>query len=152
MNGLNKVVVKKDSIQVAVSVHATIPEFDKPVNTVFFEDRYEGKQHVIFVAYLDETPIGYMISYDKHEDNSIYCWMAGVNPKFRRKGSLQLMMNKLETWCKENDIHTIHIKTRNSRREMLNYLVKNGFLLTEVLTEPDIKENRILLQKPINNA
>lgn len=149
MSNSNQVIVKEDSIDVAATVHATVPEFDKPAGTEYFEDRYKGKQHVIFVAYLNEKPIGYMISYDKFGDDSIYCWMAGVNPEFRKKGALTNLMEKLESWCKENSIHTIHIKTRNRRREMLNYLVKNGYLLAEVLPEPKIEDNRILLQKSV---
>lgn len=149
MKNSNKVIIKEDSIDVAVTVHATIPEFNKPADTAYFEERYNGKRHVIFVAYLDERPIGYMISYDKFGDGSIYCWMAGVNPEFRKLGALTKLTEKLESWCKENSIHTIHIKTRNRRREILNYLIKNGYLLTEVLPEPVIANNRILLQKEI---
>ena len=149
MKDSNKVFVKEDSIDVAVTLHATIPEFDKPADAAFFEERYKGKQHVIFVAYLDEKPIGYMISYDRFSDGSIYCWMAGVNPEFRKLGALTKLMEKLESWCKENSIHTIHIKARNCRREMLSYLIKTGYLLTAVLTKANIADNRILLQKEI---
>ncbi len=149
MKDSNKVFVKEDSIAVAVTLHATIPEFDKPVDAAFFEERYKGKQHIIFVAYLDQKPIGYMISYDRFSDGSIYCWMAGVKPEFRKLGVLTKLMEKLESWCKENSIHTIHIKTRNCRREMLGYLIKTGYLLTAVLTKLNIADNRILLKKKI---
>lgn len=147
---INKIIVKKDSIESAFSVHKSIPEFDEIVEISDFEERYQDKKHIIFVAYLQEKPIGYLIAYDKFKDGSIYCWMAGVIPEFRKKGVLTKIMQKLELWCMNNKIQTIHIKTRNSRREMLAFLVKNEFLLAEVLPENNIQEHRIMFQKKIS--
>ncbi len=149
MNDNKEIIVKESTIEVAVLVHKDIPEFDKPADVSFFEARYKDKLHVIFVAYLDEKPIGYMIAYDKFGKNSVYCWMAGVIPEHRQAGALKNLMESLEKWCQDKKTHTIHIKTRNHRRAMLNYLIKNGYNLTEVQTEPKIENNRILLQKSL---
>ncbi len=143
------IVIKEDSIEVVVNVSATITEFDTSYDKAYFEDRYKGKVHLILVGYVDGLPAGYMVSYDKYNDRSFYCWMAGVNPVFRRLGILHQMMKHLSDWAKNHGYTKITIKTRNNRREMLAYLVKSGFCFTEVQPEDQMKDNRILLEKSI---
>ncbi len=141
--------VKEGSIDVAVKVSATIVEFDQPYSKDYFEDRYRGKVKLILVAYIDKQAVGYMVAYDKNRDDSFYCWMAGVNPSFRRLGALSKMMEYLEDWAKSHSYKKITIKTRNNRREMLTYLVGAGFHFTEVQPHSSIEDNRILLEKLI---
>ncbi len=141
-------VVKEVSIAQATEVNNTIPEFEQHIPD-YFENRYKGKEHLVLVSYIDQKPAGYMICYDRYADGSIYCWMAGVNPKFRGCGVLKELMSYLETWAKKNGYIMVKIKTRNSRREMLTYLSKYGYYFVKVLTRDDIQNNRILLQKPL---
>jgi ribosomal protein S18 acetylase RimI-like enzyme len=143
------IVVKEDSIEVAVKVNATITEFDKPYDKAYFEDRYKNSVSLILVAYVDNQPAGYMVSYDKNNDGSFYCWMAGVDPLFRRLGLLNSMMQYLNDWAKNHGYNRLTIKTRNNRREMLSYLVKAGFNFAEVQPQPFIEDNRILLEKVV---
>lgn len=150
MSDPNSIIIQESSIENAIIVHASIPEFDKTAaDAEYFKERYRNKKHVIHIAYIEDKPIGYMISYDQFEDDSIYCWMAGVNPSFRERGVLKKLMLTLEEWCKKNNIHTLHIKTSNKRRAMLTYLVKNGFNITEIITYPKIINYGMLLQKEI---
>jgi len=143
------ITIKEVSIEEAVKVNATIVEFDAPYQKDYFEDRYKDKEKLIIVAYVDDQPAGYIVGYDKFEDGSFYCWMAGVNPKFRKLGLLKTMMDYEDKWAKEKDYNKIKIKTRNNRREMLSYLVKYGFFFTEVVQHPNIDDNRILLEKEL---
>lgn len=143
------IIIKEDSIETAVKVNTTIIEFDKPYNKAYFENKYQNSDKLILVAYVDNHPAGYMISYDKNKDGSFYCWMAGVNPLFRRFGILNKMMQYLNNWAKNHGYKKIIIKTRNNRREMLSYLVKSDFYFTEVQIYPFIEDNRILLEKNI---
>ena len=101
------------SIKQAVEVHSSIPEFNKPSDINYFEERYKNKKHVIFIALENDKPIGYMISYDRYNDNSIYCWMVGVNPKYRNQKVLSFLMNELELWAKKSSYDCIKIKTSN---------------------------------------
>jgi len=142
-----EIVVKEVLIEEAVKVNASIVEFDEPYSKEYFEERYKGKEKLIIIAYLDNQPAGYMVGYDKFGDGSFYCWMAGVSPKFRKKGVLKALMGYLEKWSKKKGYNKIKVKTRNNRREMLAYLVKYGFYFTEVDQRPEIKDNRILLEK-----
>ena len=141
--------IKQVPIGEAVKVNATISEFDETYDTKYFEGRISGKSPLIIVAYLDGKAAGYIVAYDKFKDDSFYCWMAGVNPKFRRKGILTALMNYQEKWAKKNGYNKIKIKTRNTRREMLFYLVKAGFDFIEIQPRATPGENRIVLEKKI---
>ncbi|MCK5084154.1 MAG: GNAT family N-acetyltransferase [Candidatus Pacebacteria bacterium] len=144
-----KIKIKEVSIEEVVKVNTTIIEFDSPYQKDHFEERYKDREKLIIVAYIDDKPAGYIVGYDKFSDGSFYCWMAGVNPSFRSKGVLKTLMDYEDKWAKEKGYKKIRIKTRNNRREMLFYLVKYGFFFTEVTQHPNIKDNRILLEKEL---
>lgn len=145
----NTITVREAPLEEAVKVNNTITEFGEPYAQSYFEKRIASRISLIIVAYVDEKPAGYIIGYDKYDDSSFYCWMAGVNPRYRGIGVLKALMNYQEKWAKEKGYTKIKIKTRNNRREMLSYLIKYGFNFIEVEKQPDRDENRILLEKDI---
>lgn len=149
---MEKIQVKEAPIEEVVKVNAEIIEFEEPGwphPKGYFENRYKDKDKLIVVAYASDKPAGYLVSYDKFGDGSFYLWMAGVDPKYRRKGILKTMIEYSEKWAKRKGYKKIKIKTRNNRREMLAYLVKYGFSFTGVEPKPDIKDNRILAEKEL---
>ena len=146
---LTEIIVKEAPVEDAVKVNSTIVEFDKQYKKDYFETRIKDKDSLITVAYKDNNPVGYMVWYDRDNDNSLYCWMAGVNPNYRKLGSLKKLMEYGVIWAKNNGYTKIKIKTRNNRLEMLLYLIKNGFLLTNVVQYPDIDDNRLELEKSL---
>ncbi len=143
----NQVVVREVPIEEAVRVSSTIVEFDEVYQRDYFESRYKDKQKLIIVAYVDDQPAGYIVGYDEYHDGSFYCWMAGVDPKFRKRGVLKALMDYEDNWARKNGYNKIRIKTRNNRREMLSYLVRYGFSFIEVEPYPNIADNRIHLVK-----
>ena len=145
-----RIVVREAPIEEALKVHATVVEFDgRPYTKERFEEKSGGRERLVIVGCVDGKPAGYLIAYDRYGDGSFYCWMAGVNPKFRRKGALKAMMDYTEKWAKKKGYRRIKIKTRNRRREMLAYLVKHGYQFVEVRQRPDARDSRILLEKQI---
>jgi len=146
---MEKIIIKEVPIGEAVRVNATIPEFTEGFGKDHFEEKYDGKEHLIIVAYCNNKPTGYLIGYDRFDDGSFYCWMTGVTPAYRGKGVLKAMMDYQERWAKKHGFTKIRIKTRNKRREMLAYLVKYGFNFVEVVPYLDVGENRMLLEKKI---
>lgn len=140
---------RESPIEIATMVNETIIEFDEPYTIDHFQKRYKDKDHLIIASYINNQPVGYMISYDRFNDGSIYCWMTGVNPVYRRKGVLKNMMAYLEKWAKSKGYSKISVKTRNQRREMLAYLIKSEFYLKEIETGDNIKDNRILFERKI---
>ena len=143
----NDIIVKEVSIEEAVKVNRNVIEFDgKDTTKEDFEKRYVGKDNLIIVAYYKNIPIGYIIGYDRDNDGSFYCWMAGVDNNYRRLGALTSLMNYQMNWAKNKGYNKLKIRTRNNRREMLSFLVKNGFNFVSVEQRDDITENRINLE------
>ena len=143
----NDIIVKEVSIEEAVKVNRNVIEFDgKDTTKEDFEKRYVGKDNLIIVAYYKKIPIGYIIGYDRDNDGSFYCWMAGVDNNYRRLGALTSLMNYQMNWAKKKGYNKLKIRTRNNRREMLSFLVKNGFNFVSVENKEDITENRINLE------
>lgn len=141
--------VKEVTIEEAIEVHKKVLEFDElNPKKEYFENRYGNSEHLIIVAYYNKIPIGYIVGYDKFKDNkeSFYCWMAGVDYRYRRKGALKALMQYQINWVKQRGYKNLKIKTRNNRREMLSFLVKNGWNFTSVEQHEKIEDNRINLE------
>ena len=146
----NNIKVCEITIDDAYDVHKRVLEFGELSSKQDFIDRYSGKKHVIIGAYLEEKLIGYLIAYDREQDGKrFYVWMAGVDNNYRRCGALKKMMNYVFSWAKDEGFSKITIKTRNNRREMINFLSKNDFNFMSVEQKEDVRENRIELEKDI---
>jgi len=153
---VGNVVVKEiacENISFVIAINDNIPEFEgelgEKYSAEYFLDRISGKASVILIGSIGFVDAGYIVAYDKYSDGSIYCWMAGVDIKFRRRSVLKNMMNYLFTWAEANGYSKVTIKTRNNRREMLRFLVKYGFNICGFKAKEDILENRILLEMSI---
>ena len=146
----SNIAIKEASLEEVVLVNATITEFGGPYEKFYFESRLKGKPHLALGAYIEGKAVGYVVAYDRDNDGSFYCWMAGVSPGYRRQGVIGALMASLEQWTAENGYKWVTIKTWNSRREMLAFLVKSGFNFTGVEERPATKDNRVLLEKRIS--
>ena len=146
---VNRIEVKEASLEEVVLVNSTITEFGEPYSKEYFAWRYDQKEHLLIVAYIESQPAWYVVGYDAYNDGSFYCWMAGVCPEWRGKGVLKALMLYQDTRAKEKGYNKIKIKTRNNKRAMLSYLVKYWFNFTEVIPQEDIGLNRILLEKDL---
>lgn len=149
----NDIIIKETTLEEALKVHKNVLEFDdtNPSKEVF-ENRYQDAEKLIIVAYYQRNPIGYMIGYDRFKDNkeNFYCWMAGVDFRYRRMGTLKKLMQYQENWAREKGYKNLRIKTRNNRREMLSFLVKSEFYFMSVEEQEKIENNRINLVKKLN--
>ncbi|KKR78361.1 MAG: hypothetical protein UU23_C0001G0125 [Candidatus Curtissbacteria bacterium GW2011_GWA1_40_9] len=142
--------VAEATVDDAVRVNATVIEFDEPYDQRHFEERINGKNHLILVGSVDGKPAGYMVSYeDERYPNSFYLWMAGVNPENRGQGVLKALMEHQESWAKEKGYAKLILKTRNERREMLSFLVKYDWNFIEVMPKEKIENTEILVEKVI---
>ncbi len=110
------------------------------------EEKMSTKSNVqIIVAISDGKVIGYKIGYaiDKH---IFYSWLGGVDPEYRGHGIASKLMDKQHQVLKELDYKIVRTKTMNKWRNMLILNIKNGFDITEVLTEDDGTQ-KIVLEK-----
>lgn len=142
--------IKPATLAEAYQLHQQIPEFKEQMPLSKFEEELATTDKVqILTAHLNDKPIGYMISYDRFKDGSIYCWMTGVIPEARGQGALKAMMTELTDWAKAKGFTEIKIKTRNALREMLSFLAKNDFNFYQIDQQVDVRDNRLLLSKKI---
>ena len=145
----NDIIVKEADIDDVIQVSKNIIEFDEwDISKEYFENRYQEAEKLIVVAYYNKKPIGYVIGYDKFQDNkeSFYCWLAGVDYNYRRMGALTALMNYQKEWAKKKGYRKIKIRTRNDKREMLSFLVKSGFNFVSIEERECIDDNRINLE------
>jgi ribosomal protein S18 acetylase RimI-like enzyme len=145
---VERIIARQGSLSEVAEINRHIPEF-KDYNETYFAQRIEGRKSIILIGEHKGRHAGYLVSYDKYLDGSFYCWMAAVIPEFRRKGVLSSMISHLEEWCRENGYGCLRLKTRNCRRGMLAFLVKKGFLFTDVDLREDIMQNRVLTEKVV---
>src|SRR5260221_243624 len=124
-------VISVDDIDKAIAdvkaARSKIPEFDLAFDKTYFENRYKNKEKLLLTARQETTNVGFVVAYDRDKDGSLYCWMAGVIPQYRSQGAFGLLMKFMDKWAKENGYNKIKVKTHNNFRQMLMYLVKNGF-------------------------
>lgn len=143
--------VREVSIETAVEISKSVKEFAKVYSKQIYEKRYKDREKLILAGYIDNQPAGYAVCFDRDQDGSFYCWMAGVKPQYRCMGVLKSLIAYQQEWAAKHGYSKLKIRTRNNRREMLAYLVKYGFLFTEVIPVEDIKDNRICLEKPLSS-
>ena len=143
---MSTITIREVPIEQVVEITKSIVEFDQAFSKDYFEKRYQNQRHLIIAGFVHDQPAGYIVAYDRDHDGSLYCWMAGVIPAFRRLGVLSKLMDYQSHWAKSAGYTKIKIKTRNNRREMLANVVKRGFMVTQVKTQPDVRDNRIELE------
>lgn len=144
--------IKEVSLDDIMVVHEAIPEFNVhfPYTIETFRERTAGKKMLRIIGYVGGKAAGYIVGYEKENDGSFYCWMAGVHPAHRRNGVLTALMEYQREWAKKNGYKVLKIKTRNNRREMLGFLVKQGFHFTDMEKYAKKEDHRILLEKELD--
>lgn len=148
MHPINLKICPVSSFEHINDVHNRVPEFDQWDISRWKERCADGIFYAV-IAWLDERAVGYMVSYDRYQDGSIYCWMTAVLPDYRNRGILKSMMDDLTIWAQENNYSSITIKTRNKRHEMRSFLANNGFHVLSVESQECVLDNRIFLQKKL---
>lgn len=143
---MTKCTIKKADFSELAALHNRIPEF-APETAGFFAARCAETPYLALIATMNGQPAGYSLSYDRYHDGSLYCWMAGILPDFRKKGIYSALADYRENWAQDQGFTALRIKTRNNRREMLHWLVKNGFLFTKVDKREPMSDSRIELTK-----
>ena len=73
MENSSEIKVLETNIEEALKVNKNIIEFtDVDFSREYFGERYENKEHMIIVAYLNDIPIGYIVGYDKFNDGESF--------------------------------------------------------------------------------
>jgi len=133
----------------AFSIHQQIPEFqiDSTTREQLVERINNVKHPLIMVAYVDNQPVGYLMGYERY--SSFYIWLAGVVPSHRRQGILVQLMKRIEQSAMKTNYNSLTIKTRNSFKSMLIFLISHDFKLIEIDKRHSVDSHRLILEKQL---
>lgn len=126
-----------------------IPEFDSIFYTVQLKRKLGKSSSIILIAECNGDPIGCKVAYNRFFDGSIYSWLGGVLPEYRKQGVAGLLQNEMEAEARKKLYFSICMKTRNKHVNMLRFALKNGFLITGFQSKTDNFESRIELKKQL---
>jgi len=133
----------------AFFIHQQIPEFqiDSTTYDQLLERIKNVKHPLIMVAYVDNQPVGYLMGYERY--SSFYIWITGVLPSHRRQGILVQLMNRVEQSAVKRNYHSLTIKTRNSFKSMLIFLISHDFKLIDIDKRHSVDSHRLILEKQL---
>ena len=141
--------IDKNELDKVVEVLNHLPEFD----TVFYKkkllDRLLKYESIILIAEYAGKPIACKVAYNRYFDGSIYSWLGGVLPPYRKQGIALLLQEKLETEARKRFFRSIRMKTRNQHVDMLRFALKHGFQICGFQEKELLEEARIELIKKL---
>lgn len=131
-----------DDLKRAEAVHRQIPEFVPTYIQVKYHEKqiYRKNPYIIIVEYKGDD-VGYMIGYDMSD--SMYLWLNGTVPSYRKKGVFRLMLNELSKEAKRRQHAKITVKSYERFAPMLSALESDGFERIEVNGESILFEKRL---------
>ncbi|MCS6153111.1 GNAT family N-acetyltransferase [Shewanella baltica] len=118
-----------------IELSKQIPELDRPLTSEVLNQRLQGKKCLILVAYVGGELAGFKLGYEQ-EEAIFYSWLGGVASDFRRLGLAQSLLEYQETWARRQGYNHIQVKTMNRFPAMLNLLISNQYLITELNADP----------------
>jgi GNAT superfamily N-acetyltransferase len=132
-----------------VQILNRIPEFDTLFYLESLKKKLKDKESIVLLAEYAGKPVGCKIAYNRYFDGSVYSWLGGVLPPYRRQGVAMALLNVLEHEAKNCFFESIRLKTRNKHVPMLIFSLKNGFYISGFEKKGDIDDYRILMVKKI---
>jgi ribosomal protein S18 acetylase RimI-like enzyme len=132
-----------------VQILNSIPEFDSLFYLEPINNKLKDKESIVLLAEYAGKPVGCKIAYNRYFDGSVYLWLGGVLPPYRRQGIASALLNVLEHEAKNCFFESIRLKTRNKHVPMLIFSLKNGFYISGFEKKGDIDDYRILMVKKI---
>ena len=146
---MSNFIIKETNLEEALKIFPKNDEFDrKEAGKVdFCKIRLKNLDNIILASYIENIIVGYLIGHEK--DGSFYCWVAGVDPKYRRQGIFTAMMILFEKYAKKQGYKKVTLKTLNNKREMLSYMIKNNWNFIKIYPKDNVRKNEILFEKEI---
>lgn len=136
------------TIEEALVVEQSIPEFDGSRTKSDYVERMGDKPQLILVARDGEVPIGYKVGYEL-EEGMFYSWLGGVQPTYRRLGVAQQLLEMQETWAYHHSYQQLFVKSMNRYPGMLILLIKNGYQIVDMEQKTGSSNVKIVFQKSL---
>lgn len=141
-------VVKEDELALVVEMLNNVPEFDDSIDLPLIMGRL-NKSSIVLVAEYAKKIIGCKIAYNRYYDGSIYSWLGGVLPVFRKQGVAHELQLEMERMAKRQFYNRICMKTRNKFPDMIRFAISHGYQITDFEKKEDNMESRIILSKTL---
>lgn len=145
---MNTVQIKQSTLKEVYGLNELIPEFQSnPYTLDYMESRLKDHSPFIIAAFIGGKPVGYSIGYDRFGDGSLYSWVGGVLPHYRKFGIYSAMREFQEKWARKQGFKSIKIKTRNRLVDMRRLLAKLNYVIIDVEKKGPIPEYGLLHEK-----
>ncbi|MCL2915110.1 GNAT family N-acetyltransferase [Shewanella corallii] len=125
-----------------------LPEFDSRHDLDALVSRLQGQPHLALLSFVEGELAGFKLGYAL-DDTTFYSWLGGVLPEFRNLGLAKSMLVAQESWAKTKGYQSMEVKTMNCYAPMLTMLVSNGYQVTALAANDDIKLNKMTLRKSL---
>ncbi|MCL1090816.1 GNAT family N-acetyltransferase [Shewanella profunda] len=132
-----------------IELSQQIPELDRSLTNETLAERLDGKTSLILLAFVEGELAGFKLGYEQ-EETIFYSWLGGVASDFRRLGLAQSLLEYQETWARRQGYNHIQVKTMNRFPGMLNLLINNQYMITELKADPkSLVDHKLHLCKTI---
>ncbi|MFD2567136.1 GNAT family N-acetyltransferase [Pseudotenacibaculum haliotis] len=112
----------------------------------FFVDRINTKEDLVTIlCYHNNVLVGFKLGY-KYDQITLYSWVGGVLPEYRKQGIAQKLMELQHQCAKEKEYKKVRTKSMNRFKPMIILNLKNGFDIIQVYTN-DSKQTKIIFEK-----
>ena len=143
-------IIREGPLEDVLAANEHVPEFEgSRFSRQEFETAFSDKKKLILVAYSAGTPVGFLVGYERNGPDNFWFFGAATLPEYRRRGIMNRLFSRMESWALQQKYTKLECKTRNYRREMLNLLLKTGWNITQVLPQGTVEEYKILFEKRI---
>ena len=149
MENLPSFQLREASLSELLWLHERIVEFPGNASFTFYEDRLRHRVSLALVALWDGELAGFKVGYQSELPEQFYSWMGGVRPEFRRKGIATALAEEQERWAKENGFRAVFFKTRNRFPGMIQFGIKRGFKVVDLLPKGGEEDYRIVMRKKL---
>jgi ribosomal protein S18 acetylase RimI-like enzyme len=119
--------IELDELPLALAVLNELPEFDSTFTLEQLILRLEKAERILLLAEENGEPVGCKIAYNRYFNGSIYSWLGGVLPQYRRQGVATLLLAELENEARKRFFLSLRFKTRNKHKAMLRFAIGRGF-------------------------
>lgn len=139
--------IRMASVEEVYHCACNIPEFKGIYPLSEFRRRLENKG-LCLIAEENKETVGFKCGYPSEKTStSFYSWMGGVVTSRRCLGIAKMLLNEMESWCKEKGFTHLIFKTLNEHKGMIIFALKNGFDIVDIANSSKDVRKRIWLSK-----
>ena len=124
-------------------------KYDKNIKESFvvtnnYVNLYNKDNNILYIAYDNEKPVGFIYGYIKYEQsNFVFDSVAQIDAlyvleNYRKKGIATSLINKFYNWCKESNVKIVEISVFKDNIDAYNLYKNIGYKLEEYKLKKEI--------------